>query len=933
MKFTKNNFTLRKLLVVSFILISAIPVLLLAYWVQHSALEKEFEAVNEKHLIIAKNLTGAIERYVDDAQNAFRVVISEETNHGIHSLEVNKLLEKLHFQHIWLYKENTAQPLFRNYEDKLEGFKVPDDVLEFINNNKESANVIDDKILISGVMNDADNNPTIVMMLGVGHDEFAVATLSPEYIIEVQSAIVFGDRGHAAIVDQYGRVMAHPVKKWYETMKDISFLPPVQNMMAGKTGVTQFYTPAMQADMIAGHTVVKNTGWGVMIPQPVMELHERAKYAQYMAFLIAVFGVSIAGLISWWLASYLTRSLNNMTQFTESVASGELSSHIELEKGMVPQEISKLVSSFNRMIDKLKNKTEDFVMLNDRLREAQNIAKLGNWKLNITDNTMWWSDEVYRILGLHKNEIAAPTLDIMLSVMDDAQKENFVDSLKKAILTKTDFSIDCKKQIQDDEAIYFHQDVVVQVNSKNDITCLSGTIQDVTERKIQEEILYFQANYDSLTKLPNRDYCLEVLEQNLCDARNDDRILPFFLIGLDHFKEVNGSLGHNVGDKLLQLASERIYSIIDEKDFIARLGSDEFAVIFNSITEMEDITLIANRVIDEFQKPFTVDYYEATVGASIGISVYPEFDAFNPLLLLQKADTALHAAKANGRGTYCLFNSEMDEQVISRMNLRSELSTALENKEFHLVYQPIVDSKTGKVICAESLIRWIHPTRGFIPPDKFISLAEETGHIAEIGLWVLDEACKELRKWHNNGFPDLYISVNLSLRQIQLGLKKEDILEILKKYNLEPSFLTLEITESLLMEDLDDNLVWLNDVRTTGIRFSIDDFGTGYSSLSYLLNLPVSTLKIDRAFVSNILFGNKDETLIEMIITLSKKLGFKVVAEGVETQGQLDKLSDYDCDLIQGYFFSKPMVSHEFIEYIEKDKVTDNVTSLPVRKA
>ena len=933
MKSRKNNFTLRKLLLVSFILISIIPVLLLASWVQHTALEKEFEAVYEKHLIIAKNLTGAIERYVDDAKSAFRVVISEETNHGIHSFEVNKLLEKLNFQRIWLYKENKAQPLFRNYEDKLEGFTVPEDVLEFIKNNKASANVVDGKILISGVMNNADNNPTIVMMLSVGRDEYAIATLSPSYILKVQSAIVFGERGHAAIVDQFGRVMAHPVKKWYETMKDISFLPPVQSMMAGKTGVTQFYTPAMQADMIAGHTVVKNTGWGVMIPQPVMELHERAQYAQYMALLIALFGVSVAALISWWLAGFLTRSLNNMTQFTESVASGELSSHIELEKGMVPQEISKLIASFNRMIDKLKNKTEDFIMLNDRLREAQNIAKLGNWKLNITDNNMWWSDEVYRILGLHKNEIAAPTLDIMLSVMDESQRENFVNSLKKAILTKTDFSIDCKKEIQNDDAIYFHQDVVVQINSKNEISCLSGTIQDVTERKIQEEVLHFQAHYDSLTKLPNRDYCLEVLEKNLCEARNEERILPFFLVGLDHFKEVNGSLGHNVGDKLLQLASERINGIISEKDFVARLGSDEFAIIFNSVTEMENVPILASKVIDEFQKPFTVDYYEATVGASIGISVYPEFDAFNPLLLLQKADTALHAAKANGRGTYCLFNSEMDEQVISRMNLRSELSTALENNEFHLVYQPIVDSKTGKVICAESLIRWIHPTRGFIPPDKFISLAEETGHIAEIGLWVLDEACKELKKWHSNGFPDLYISVNLSLRQIQLGLEKEDIMKILQKYKLEPSFLTLEITESLLMEDLDDNLVWLNDVRTTGVRFSIDDFGTGYSSLSYLLNLPVSTLKIDRAFVSNILFGNKDETLIEMIITLSKKLGFKVVAEGVETQGQLDKLTDYDCDLIQGYFFSKPMVSHEFMEYIEKEKVSDNVTSLPVRKA
>jgi len=534
---------------------------------------------------------------------------------------------------------------------------------------------------------------------------------------------------------------------------------------------------------------------------------------------------------------------------------------------------------------------------------------------------------------LNKSNIASPTLEVMLAVIEEDQKNQFLTLLKKTILTKTPFSIDCKKLSTEGEIAYFHQDVVVQIDSKNEIHCLSGTIQDVTQQKINEEKLFFQARHDSLTKLPNRDFCLEEINNSLKNASENKTIAAFFHVGLDHFKEVNGSLGHNIGDKLLILAGERIKSVLDSSDFVARLGSDEFGIVINSETNPEKIQKIASRIISEFHEPFKVENYEAKIGASVGICVYPDFDNLNPLSFLQKADTALHVAKANGRGGFSFYNIEMDESVITRLNLRSEISTALENDEFHLVFQPIVESKTGKVICAEALIRWVHPTRGFIPPDKFIPLAEESGYIADIGLWVIDNACKELKKWHENGYADLYISVNLSLRQIQLGLSKNNILDILHKYHLNPSFLTFEITESLLMEDLENSLIWLNDVRSTGIRFSIDDFGTGYSSLSYLLNLPVSTLKIDRAFISNILIGKKDETLIEMIISLSNKLGFKVVAEGVETQGQLDKLKEYNCDLIQGYFFSKPLKSDEFSEYIKKDLTRSNVTSFSIKKA
>ena len=910
----KRQFTLRQILVISFTVISAIPALFLASWIQQSAVEKEFEAVNEKHLIIAKNLTRAIERYVEDVKSVFRVATSEDNHHDKQTEEVNYLLSSLYFEHVWLISHDNTRNIFPAPSEE----NIPQDVMHFVDNNLQNSKPVKNSISISGVLKDNQGEPSIALFQFIEKNKYGVALIKRDYILEVQSAIVFGERGHAAIVDQHGKVMAHPVENWHQTMKDVSFLPPVKNMLTGNTGVTQFYTPAMQADMIAGHTVVKNTGWGVMIPQPISELYDRANYARQTAIIIAILGVAFAALISWWLSNYITRSLKRVTNFTENVASGELDAYISIEKGFNPVEITTLVNSFNRMIEKIKLKSEEFLRVNNRLKEAQNIAKLGNWKLNISDNTMWWSDEVYKIFDINKNDMASPTLDIMVGLMDESQKNHFLEKLKNSLITKRPFTIDCKKQSLDGNYLHYQQDVVIQTGEDSEISFASGTIQDVTERKQQEEALFFQANHDSLTQLPNRDFCVKTLEDCIVNAKNNDRILPLLHIGLDHFKEVNGSLGHNIGDKLLSIAGTRIKEIIAEDDFIARLGSDEFAVILNSAKNEDDIQNACEKIIASFQSPIDVDYFEATIGASIGISVYPHFDALNPLLMLQKADTALHKAKAEGKGTYRTFNSEMDEHVMMRMNIRSDLSTAIKNEEFHLVFQPIVDSKTGKVICAESLIRWIHPSRGFIPPDKFISIAEESGYISEIGHWVIDQACAELKKWHSLGHSDLYISVNLSIRQIQLGLSKQDILTILNKYKLEPKYLTLEVTESLLMEDLDRNLSWLNDVRSTGIRFSIDDFGTGYSSLSYLLNLPVSTLKIDRAFISNVLVGSKDETLIEMIITLSKKLGYKVVAEGVETQGQLDKLNEYDCDLIQGYFFSKPLKSDEFVDYLKQ---------------
>ncbi len=351
--------------------------------------------------------------------------------------------------------------------------------------------------------------------------------------------------------------------------------------------------------------------------------------------------------------------------------------------------------------------------------------------------------------------------------------------------------------------------------------------------------------------------------------------------------------------------------MVRESDTLARLGSDEFAVVIEDMSDTMSVPVVTQKIIDSFKAPFVIDGTEISVGASVGVSVYPQ-DSSSALGLLQKADTALQAAKSSGRNAVSVFTAEMDAVVQNRMILRSDLACALDNDEFHLVFQPIVDSKTGVIVSSEALLRWTHPLKGFVPPDVFIPIAEEAGYIEDIGLWVIDRSIAQLAEWRSIGYTDLKISINLSLRQIQLGLTPKQIKNLLEKHDVPANRLTLEVTESMLADDISQTKDWMLELTEEGIQFSIDDFGTGYSSLSYLLSLPVSTIKIDRCFVSNLLHGSKDQTLVSAIIALSQKLGFDVVAEGVEEEGELAKLLEYRCEYIQGYYFSKPLLPDDF---------------------
>jgi diguanylate cyclase (GGDEF)-like protein/PAS domain S-box-containing protein len=432
------------------------------------------------------------------------------------------------------------------------------------------------------------------------------------------------------------------------------------------------------------------------------------------------------------------------------------------------------------------------------------------------------------------------------------------------------------------------------------------SFRDVTERRRAEERIQYQAYHDALTGLPNRLLLRDRLTQSIGHAHRQDRLLAVMFLDVDHFKLINDTLGHAVGDRLLKGLAERLSACVREDDTVARMGGDEFTFVFGGMTKPEDAARMAEKVLRAVAEPFDLDGRDLRVTASLGIAVHPG-DGDDPDGLLQSADAAMYRAKEQGRNNYQLCTPGMNDRALERMALEGELRRALEGHELLLHYQPLVQAATGKVVGTEALVRWQHPKRGLLMPDEFIPVAEESRLILPLGSWVLRVACRQLRAWHDAGFGDLRMSVNISARQFQQAGLVGQVREALEGASLEPRHLELEITESIAMSNVAWTAEVLEALRATGIRISIDDFGTGQSSLSYLKHFPLSTLKIDRSFVRDIALDPEDEAIASAVIALAHVLGLSVVAEGVETEAQLDFLRRAGCEEYQGYLFSRPV--------------------------
>ncbi|SUS05309.1 putative Diguanylate cyclase [uncultured Defluviicoccus sp.] len=441
-----------------------------------------------------------------------------------------------------------------------------------------------------------------------------------------------------------------------------------------------------------------------------------------------------------------------------------------------------------------------------------------------------------------------------------------------------------------------------------------STVADISLRKAYEERLHRQANIDEVTALPNRTLALDRLRRAVGGAVRHRHKGGVLFIDLDHFKKVNDTWGHAIGDELLRLAAGRLRECVRAEDTVARLGGDEFIIILPDIPDASHAAPVIRKILTAFSEPFVLDRHQVFVTSSIGVAIFPD-DSDEPASLIQNADAAMYLAKQKGRNTFHYFTPQVNEHAIERMRIEGQLVHAVSRNEFVLHYQPIIDISSGLLSGAEALLRWHNTELGALDPEVFVPVAEDTGLIVPIGQWVLDQACKELRRFHNTGLPHLCVSVNVSLRQLRGVELIGTVADVLKRHGTPAARIELEITEGCLMHDITQVGRQLQALHGLGVRLGLDDFGTGFSCLSHLKMLPVDTAKIDKSFIKNASDNPGDASIVEAIIAMAHSLGIRVVAEGVENGAQLSFLAQRHCDCVQGNYFSVPLPADEFIAW------------------
>ena len=655
------------------------------------------------------------------------------------------------------------------------------------------------------------------------------------------------------------------------------------------------------------------------------------------AVAVAIFFIGIVASI--FIAKALTRPLRAMAETTKRIASGNLA---ERAKVSGRDEVAQLARSFNTMLGRLEHAQDELASWNKTLeqRVEERTAELreemterrraerryrvlfernlaGVYIAHLDGRVVSCNDAAARMLGY---ETAEDLLQVggTIGYFDAAEHQQVMEQLLEK---GSAVSQEARLLRRDGDVIWVLETLTASTSEHENTPLVEGIILDITDRKRTEQEVEYQAYHDALTGLPNRLLFLDRLTVALTQARRRQQPLAVVFLDLDDLKVVNDTLGHAAGDQLLQMVAERLTSCLRQEDTVGRIGGDEFTLLLPTLENRRSAASVAEKVIKAIQQPFLIGEDEVRVTTSIGIAMYPT-DGEDPETLLANADRTMYAVKESGGAAYQFCSGAMAAKGLGRMSLEESLKHAVERDEIVVYYQPQVDSESREVVAVEALVRWIHPEAGLIEPAGFISLAEYTGLIIPIGEAVLRQACRQVKAWHEHGLGMLRVGVNVSARQ----LHQRDFLGMIERAlgetGLPPSYLELEITESMAMQKSDRTISMLQRLRDHGIGIALDDFGTGQSSLTYLKRFPISTVKIDRSFVSG---GRKrtvtDEPIIEAILHLARSLKLRTVAEGIETAEQWKFLAERGCSEMQGYYVSPPLEATEFAKFVERSRV------------
>jgi len=659
-------------------------------------------------------------------------------------------------------------------------------------------------------------------------------------------------------------------------------------------------------------------------------VYSNDSYEEYMNnfnlwFFWGILGFSFSLLA---LTYFLYKSLKNLSILDQSLKDFNpqkpqklnLTTSTRDEVFSISQSANTMIEKIIEFLDNTKKLNSQLLLSQGHLKDAQRMAKVGSLEYNIVTHELSLSDEYYRILGMKQS--VKFTWNDFLNLISTDDLQRIKDIINDSIIKGSKFSIKYKLSLANNRDIYILTKGKVRKKKDTDtkITAISMDItNDVQNKQIIEKLAYF----DSLTGLANRTLLKDRMLKSIQSAKRTEEKMGVIFLDLDHFKLINDTLGHSVGDELLVYISNILKAQTRNSDTLSRLGGDEFVILLSSIKRVEDVEKFASKIQKSLEHKHNIGTHQLYITSSIGVAVFPEHgDTCDELI--RNADTAMYEAKNDGRNRYKIYSETMGNFVDKQLNLEQDLTEAVKTKEqIQVYYQVKVDAQTKNILGAEALVRWNHPKNGLIFPDNFIYMAESTGLMIELGNIITDQSIAMLKELNEIGLVGTKMAINLSARQFQDTSLVPFISKTLKKYDIDPSQIEFEITESISMSNMTNTMRILQELKELGVSIAIDDFGTGHSSLAYLKKFPIDTLKIDRSFITNIVEDDEDRVIAQTIISMAHSLGLRTVAEGVETQEHVDMLQNMECDLLQGYFYSKPIDKDTFIKFIQEYKINN----------